>query len=415
MGAGKMREPLVSVVIPVYNVAPYLERCLDSVIAQTYRNLEIICVNDGSTDESGEILAKYAEKDARIRIITQENRGLVAARKAGIREAHGKYATAVDSDDWIEPKMYENLVKEAEEHQADIVTSGMIRDYGNHLVREEDMVPAGVYDKEGLLQKVFPTMIYTGRFFESGIRCNICNKLYRLELLRGCQLEVDDRIESGEDGAVVYPCFLRAERVVVTRECYYRYCLRGDSIVGVRNPRDMESIRILRAHLLEKIEKQGILVDELKRQVEFYIAYALLLKVPESLVRASRNNLLIEPFSNLEQGSRVVLYGAGKFGWKLKQYFEQSKLCEVVLWVDKKNRSEEGIEAIERLQALSADAYDRVVIGVAMEVMCNEIQSGLEAMGISPDRIARIDMNAWMEEHGIEQLFGEEDSNLRRG
>lgn len=119
-----MVTPIVSVLIPVYNVEDFLEKCLDSVIAQTLNNIEIICVNDGSTDGSAEILRKYKKKDKRIKIITKENGGLPSARNAGLDAARGKYIGFVDSDDYIEPTMYETMVNSARLHDSDVVICG---------------------------------------------------------------------------------------------------------------------------------------------------------------------------------------------------------------------------------------------------------------------------------------------------
>ena len=104
-----MQEPLVSVIVPVYNVAAYLQRCLDSLLGQTYRNLEIICVNDGSTDGSAAILDEYATKDARIKVIHQENAGVSVARNRGLDSATGEYVGFIDADDWLEPDAYEKI------------------------------------------------------------------------------------------------------------------------------------------------------------------------------------------------------------------------------------------------------------------------------------------------------------------
>ena len=98
--------PYVSVIIPVYNTAPYLRQCLDSVCKQTLQNIEIICINDGSTDNSAEILQQYEEKDSRVCVITQENKGIAVARNIGLQYARGQYIGFVDSDDWIEPNMF---------------------------------------------------------------------------------------------------------------------------------------------------------------------------------------------------------------------------------------------------------------------------------------------------------------------
>lgn len=119
-----MAAPIVSILIPVYNVEDYLEKCLDSVISQTLNNIEIICVDDGSTDGSARILKKYKKKDKRIKIITKENGGLPSARNAGLEVARGKYIGFVDSDDFIEPNMYETMVNNARLHDSDVVICG---------------------------------------------------------------------------------------------------------------------------------------------------------------------------------------------------------------------------------------------------------------------------------------------------
>lgn len=103
--------PLLSVIVPVYNTAPWLRRCLDSICSQSYRNLEILCVNDGSTDNSAEILAEYAARDSRIRVYIQANAGLSAARNTGLEHASGEWVTGVDSDDWLYPGVYEQAVR----------------------------------------------------------------------------------------------------------------------------------------------------------------------------------------------------------------------------------------------------------------------------------------------------------------
>ena len=115
-----MRTPLISVIIPVYNVEKYLRRCLDSVIAQTYQNLEIICVDDGSIDDSGKICDQYAVRDARIKVIHQENQGLSAARNRGLDAAEGEYIAFVDSDDYILEDMYKKMLDKLLDYSVDL-------------------------------------------------------------------------------------------------------------------------------------------------------------------------------------------------------------------------------------------------------------------------------------------------------
>ena len=118
------QSPCVSVIVPVYKVAAYLPRCVDSILAQTWRNLEIILVDDGSPDECGSICDVYAEKDPRIRVIHKENGGLSSARNAGLDTASGEYIGFVDSDDWIEPEMYARMLALMEKYDAKMVCAG---------------------------------------------------------------------------------------------------------------------------------------------------------------------------------------------------------------------------------------------------------------------------------------------------
>lgn len=127
----------VSVIVPVYNVEKYLAKCLDSVVGQTYTQLEIICVNDGSPDNSGAILEKYAKKDSRIKVITQENTGLSGARNTGIKAATGDYIVFLDSDDWIDTEAVEAAVNAAQSRDCDTVMWGYVREFGDKSLEKK--------------------------------------------------------------------------------------------------------------------------------------------------------------------------------------------------------------------------------------------------------------------------------------
>lgn len=129
-------EALISVIIPVYNVEHYLRQCLNSVVGQTYRNLEILIINDGSTDGSGSICDEY-KKDGRVRVFHTENRGLSVARNLGLDEAQGEWVGFVDSDDWIEPDMYECLIVVAEKTDADVTECGVLREHPGRTVEHK--------------------------------------------------------------------------------------------------------------------------------------------------------------------------------------------------------------------------------------------------------------------------------------
>ena len=131
-------QPIVSIIVPVYNVELYLRQCLDSILNQTYHNLEIICVNDGTKDGCGAILDEYALTDSRVVVINQENQGLSGARNTGLQHVHGKYIMFVDSDDWIDLNTCESVIKVAEEYSADLVMWSYVREF-EHESKEKLM------------------------------------------------------------------------------------------------------------------------------------------------------------------------------------------------------------------------------------------------------------------------------------
>ena len=126
--------PLFSIIVPVYNVEKYINKCIDSVLAQTFTDFELILVDDGSPDGCSAVCDDYAEKDSRIKVIHKQNEGLINARKSGLAIADGKYIGFVDGDDWIESDTYENFAEMIKKYEPDIVLSDFYYDYGNKLI-----------------------------------------------------------------------------------------------------------------------------------------------------------------------------------------------------------------------------------------------------------------------------------------
>ena len=165
-------EPLITVVVPVYNTAPWLKKCLDSICEQTYRHLEIICVDDGATGGTADILREYAARDERVKLILQQNKGVSAARNVALNMAHGEYFTGVDSDDYIMPHAYETLIPHLEQGP-DILCYGVmgVDEQGNDCTNDYMRVPCS-----GVVEPSADILSRTNGFF--------WNKLFRVELLR---------------------------------------------------------------------------------------------------------------------------------------------------------------------------------------------------------------------------------------
>lgn len=211
---------LVSVIVPVYNVEDYLGRCVESILAQTYQNLEIILVDDGAKDSSGSICDAYAAKDHRIRVIHKENGGLSSARNAGIDIARGEYLKFVDSDDWIEPDAVENLLSMALEHQVELVVGG-----------RWDVKAATGEKRKGLCpqnREVIPGAELVRRIFRwAGCDSSACDKLFHRRLFRGIRFPLGMVCE---DVPVMYKIVLDAGRAALLDKPVYNYFHRSGSI-----------------------------------------------------------------------------------------------------------------------------------------------------------------------------------------
>lgn len=224
-----MKKGKISVIVPVYKVEPYLERCIQSICRQSYSNLEIILVDDGSPDKCPEICDQLAKQDSRIVVIHKANGGLSSARNAGLTVATGDYIGFIDSDDWIEPDMYECLYNLIKEYQADISICG-----ANSVDSEGKIVELGKYPEKLLGYKQITIyekeQILAAHLKPSNdINAGVWNKLYRREIVEGIEFP---EAKLYEDVFTTYKYLDRASRVVKFSTHKYNYFQRADSICG---------------------------------------------------------------------------------------------------------------------------------------------------------------------------------------
>ncbi len=216
-----MGSQKITVIVPAYNTAPWLVRCLDSLLNQTYPDLEVIVVNDGSTDDTGRILDAYAAEHPRVRAIHKENGGVTSARLRGLREATGDWIGFSDADDAAEPEMYQRLMKNALEHGADIAHCGhrvcfpdgrIVKVHGTGCLRVQDNL-TGLRD------------LMDGGQVES----SLCTKLFRRKLFEGLEEWMLPQIRNNEDYLMNYYLFARSATSVYEDVCPYHYLLRPGS------------------------------------------------------------------------------------------------------------------------------------------------------------------------------------------
>ena len=231
-----MDEKLVSVIIPAYNIEDYIGRCLDSIISQTYKNLEIIVVDDGSRDYTGEILDNYAKKDRRIKVIHKENGGVSSARNKGIEAAEGDYIGFIDGDDLIEPEMYKTLVDLLEEENADIAHCGYQMVFPDRIDYYHNTGKKKIQTTEEGLKDLL-----SGEMIEPGL----VNKLYKKELIKNCRL--NETVKINEDLLMNYQLFKLSQKSVYYDITPYSYMIRSSSATGANSliTKREDSLRVL--------------------------------------------------------------------------------------------------------------------------------------------------------------------------
>lgn len=215
-----VNDELVSVIIPIYNVQPYLKRCVDSICGQTYTNIEIILIDDGSPDGCWKICDDYKTKDSRIVVIHQQNQGLSGARNSGINIAKGRYICFVDSDDYIEENMVEVLYSNIKEYKADISCCGHKDIYDSGHYNYNDNIEVDLFTAEEALG----IFLYTQK-----IDVVAWNKMYKKELFNNIRYEEGKLFE---DHFTTYKLLDKSDKIVNTTQPLYCYCKRGDSIGG---------------------------------------------------------------------------------------------------------------------------------------------------------------------------------------
>ena len=254
--------PKVSVIVPVYNVEKFLPRCLDSIVNQTLKDIEIICINDGSPDNCLSILEDYAQKDSRIRIINQENSGPSVSRNKGILMAQGEYIGFVDSDDWLDVDFYEKLYAAAQKYDADIAACGI------KVYRKYNRISSVLkYTKEEYTDDI-ERKFYLCDVPES---CHVCNRIYKAEVIRSKNIEFEAGIHMQEDMSFTMESLYYSGKLVTVPGALYNYDRRNEnSIVRSKSLKKKQDVEYTQNKMLEFIKSNNINLPKTWRKVRKY-------------------------------------------------------------------------------------------------------------------------------------------------
>lgn len=299
----------VSVIVPVYNVEKYLHRCVDSILAQTFTDFELILVDDGSPDHCGAICDEYARKDARVRVIHQKNAGVSAARNRGIREAAGEFVGFVDADDWILPEMYENMILDALSNQADIVMCDAMTVYsdGKEEIDTITQLPANtVLDHDSLKPGIM--LEFAGAVW----RC-----LYRSRLLKEKRVVFPTGLKLSEDRVFNIYAMGYARRIIYLKTEYYMRFVNTESAVNSFHKDYFQVAKLAKEHTRRAIElawenKEEYQIAYLQQYVQAAIQAVDNLKHENSIYPwPMRIKKVKEICADLELRNAILTYGYG--------------------------------------------------------------------------------------------------------
>lgn len=262
----------ISLIIPIYNTQEYLSKCLQSAVDQDYKNMEIICVDDGSTDESGHILDGFAQRYENIIAVHQENGGESKARNKGLSMASGDYIGFMDCDDWIEPDMYSRLSGMLETYDVDMVASSWIKEFADQSIKVKNIgeVKAGILQQDEILEYVYHRDEYQGFAY-------MWDKLYKRKLLYdkdGKFMRFDEELQMGGDILYLAKILMNVERAVYIDDAFYHYRQRPESGSHAQNVEVRAGALIAYDHIIELFQENHIDEDIIKLVKRFQVYHS---------------------------------------------------------------------------------------------------------------------------------------------
>lgn len=376
-----MNSIKISVIIPVYNVEKYIKKAIESVINQTYKNLEIILVDDGSTDNSGFICDEYANIDERITVIHKENGGIVSARKTGINLANGDYAVNLDPDDWIEATAYEQVVKIIEERHPDIIAYGMKKEFNGFIESQPIQLAEGQYNQNEFWI-AFCNKVSKYPFYEQPIDMSQCDKVVKTELFKKHQSNCNEALKKNVDDAVIFPMLLDMKSIYIESRCWYHYCVRKTSILWQTKKDDDIRYKMLALHLIDAYKRYNKMGVCSKEFLLYKLVYHMMLDIPDTLFEMEQCKI----YPQIKKSNNIVIYGKGVFANRFIENIRMSNYCNIVENVDSYD--------VEKLKNIDVDKYDYIVIAIFSAAIVLSIIDLLKKMNIDENKILFIEKNS---------------------
>lgn len=378
-------KSLISVIIPVYNEEKNIRKCLDSVLCQTYKEFELILVDDGSIDKSPRICDEYASKNENVSVVHISNSGIFQARKAGAKRAQGEILTFLDADDWIEYNAFETAIQVFDEYNPDIFAYAYI-DENNHI--EENLYEEKFYCRSEIEDKIIPNMMFDSAVGQRRLNPSLCCKYMKRNIYNRAAFPVNDRITLGEDALVTYPAICMAESIYICNKVLYHY---SNNDLSCTHTFPIERITQVKAFQQNIIGLFGELnmQEKLNHQVESYLRILLLMMIKNWYGIELSPISFGFPYDCVSKKSMVFIYGAGNVGKSYINELKISNYANIAGWSDKnyeKIRSYNNVNIIAPC-LIKEIAFDVLLIAVLDEKVANDVKHDLVNMGIDENKI----------------------------
>lgn len=369
-------SPQLSVVVTVYNLDRYIEKCIDSLLLQDYKYMEIVIVDDGSTDNTSEICDKYEKKYNNIRVVHKCNEGVVKALATGIDYSEGLYITFVDGDDWVQHNCYGSLMKLLLDNDLDIITYGAIKYRNeNDYYYTYDSFKEGIYEGTDL-NDIKSNMIWDKTKQGFQIDPSLCMKIFRKDIIETCVKNVlNIKIHYSQDVIITYPAIKEAEKLGIIHDAYYFHRRRE---IGVQPAYLMDSQYYYKLYLVYKYLSEIFKFDKnILQQIEAFYQYSVKLRCLDNTQDVTIDKWLF-PFDKVKKGSNIIIYGYGKVGKTYIQQLEKLNFCNVICIVDSAyEKYQDNGGKIFPIEHIVNKRYDYIVIANASDDVKHKIKNVL--------------------------------------
>lgn len=348
--------PKISVCVPAYNVEDYIEECIQSILRQTFTDIEVIVVDDGSTDDTGRILDEI--KDDRLKVIHKRNGGLVSARKCGISQATGDYIAFVDSDDYIAEQTCEILYQGVLDTNADVIfDQAYFSDYNSNITVVSKHLENGLYSVEkGNMDYIWN---HVWGDYKDRIAQSACLSLYKREAAEAAYMPLPDELVLTEDQVFIAVLAVSVKSIYIIQEPLYYYRYRNNSISHAAQPNVLSMIQQKYEFVSQYFEKHTY-SKVLMKQLKYHVIQALM---ELKFLSDTPITFYLFPYEKVPADSRIILYGAAEVGESYYNQLRENHYCEIVSWADIRS-SELSAKGVVSPDTIPSTQYDYIVIAV---------------------------------------------------